>query len=378
MNFNTLLSKLISFKTISMTSNKELMFFIRDYLSKSNIKCKLLEGSRGQFNLYSRIGPNEDGGILLSGHTDVVPTEGQNWNSDPFKLISKKNRFYGRGTCDMKSFIAVSLDLVSKINTKNLKKPIHLIFSYDEEIGCVGIQKIVPFIKKLRPKPTYCIVGEPTEMKVVNEHKGKKNFLVQFNGVEAHSSLIHNGVNTINFCSEFIEFLKNLQKQISISSKNSKYNPPYSTINIGLIKGGVALNIIPKYCEIEFEIRDTPEINSEKILKQIKNFLKSLESKMKKINNKCSINFKNTNDFPPLKTEEKKRIIQMALQKLKSNSINTVSFGTEAGVFNKLGIETIVCGPGNIEQAHKPNEFIEEAQIIKCQSFLKNIVDYLY
>ena len=378
MNFNTLLSKLISFKTISMTSNKELMYFIKDYLSKSNIKCELLEGSKGQFNLYSRIGPNQDGGILLSGHTDVVPTEGQTWNSNPFKLIKKKNRFYGRGTCDMKSFVAVSLDLVSKINIRNLKKPIHLIFSYDEEIGCVGIQKIVPFIKKLNPRPMYCIVGEPTGMKVVNEHKGKKNFLVQFNGVEAHSSLIHNGVNSINFCTEFIEFLKDLQKSISSSSKNSKYNPPYSTINVGLIKGGIALNIIPKYCEIEFEIRDTPEINIEKILKKIKNYLKLLEKKMKKINNKCFITMKNTNDFPPLKTDEKKKIIQMALQKLKSNSINSVSFGTEAGVFNKLGLETIVCGPGNIEQAHKPNEYIEESQIIKCQSFLRNIIEYLY
>jgi len=378
MNFNTLLSKLISFKTISTTSNKELMYFVKEYLSKSNIKCELLEGSKGQFNLYSRIGPNQDGGILFSGHTDVVPTEGQSWNSNPFKLIKKKNRFYGRGTCDMKSFIAVSLDLVSKININNLKKPIHLIFSYDEEIGCVGIQKIVPFIKKLNPKPMYCIVGEPTGMKVVNEHKGKKNFLVQFNGVEAHSSLIHNGVNSINFCTEFIEFLKDLQKSISTSSKNSKYNPPYSTINVGLIKGGIALNIIPKYCEIEFEIRDTPEINSDKILKKIKNYLKLLEKKMKKINKKCFITFKNTNDFPPLKTDEKKKIIQMALQKLKSNSINSVSFGTEAGVFNKLGLETIVCGPGNIEQAHKPNEYIEESQIIKCQNFLKNIIKYLY
>ena len=378
MNLNTLLSKLISFKTISMTSNRDLMYFIKDYLSKSNIKCELLEGSKGQFNLYSRIGPNQDGGILLSGHTDVVPTEGQSWNSNPFKLISKKNRFYGRGTCDMKSFIAVTLDLVSKINVSNLKKPIHLIFSYDEEIGCVGIQKIIPFIKKLRPKPKYCIVGEPTGMKVVNEHKGKKNFLAQFNGVDAHSSLINNGVNSINFCSDFVEFLKNLQKSISISSKNNKYNPPYSTINVGLIKGGIALNIIPKYCEIEFEIRDTPEINIEKTLKQIRSFLGSLEKKMKKINNKCSITLKNTNDFPPLKTNEKKKIIQMALQKLKSNSINSVSFGTEAGVFDKLGLETIVCGPGNIEQAHKPNEYIEESQIIKCQSFLRNIIEYLY
>ena len=378
MNFINLFSKLISYKTVSRTSNEKLMLFIKNYLLDFNIKSELLEGSKGQFNMYSRVGPNKDGGLILSGHTDVVPTEGQNWETEPFCLTKKGNKFYGRGTCDMKGFIAVVLDLIPKIQIKKLKKPIHLIFSYDEEIGCVGIQKIVPFLKKLKPKPSFCIVGEPTGMNLVNEHKGKKNFSIEFKGIEAHSSLVENGVNAISYGVEFIKFLENLQTEIKAISTNNKFNPPYSTINVGTMEGGIALNIIPKFCKIEFEIRDIPGINTNDLIKRITEFSKLLELKMKKQNKKCSISLKNTNNFPPLKTNENKKIIQMALKKLKSNSLNSVSFGTEAGVFDKLNFETIVCGPGDIQQAHKPNEFIDELQLTKCRNFLESFFHHLY
>ena len=278
----------------------------------------------------------------------------------------------------MKGFIAVVLSLVPKIKISKLKKPLHLIFSYDEEIGCIGIQKLIPFLKTVKPKPDFCIVGEPTEMKLVNMHKGKKNFLVSFNGVESHSSLIENGVNSIDYCAEFINFLKDLQKDLIKKNKNKKFNPPYPTINIGKIHGGIAVNIIPKECELEFEIRDTPNLNTEKTIKKIKDFLKKIEKKMKEKNKRCSIVFKMLNNFPPLETNEKKKIINLVLDKLKSNSVNSVSFGTEAGVFNKVGFETIVCGPGSIEQAHKPNEYIEEKQLKKCDEFLTKIIDFLY
>ena len=278
----------------------------------------------------------------------------------------------------MKGFIAVVLSLVPKIEISKLKKPLHLIFSYDEEIGCVGIQKLIPFLKTVKPKPDFCIVGEPTEMKLVNMHKGKKNFLVSFNGVESHSSLVENGVNSIDYCGEFINFLKDLQKDLIKTKNNKKFNPPYPTINIGKIQGGIAVNIIPKECELEFEIRDTPNLNTEKTIKKIKDFLKKIEKKMKAKNKSCSVVFKMLNNFPPLETNEKKKIINLVLDKLKSNSVNSVSFGTEAGVFNKVGFETIVCGPGSIEQAHKPNEYIEEKQLKKCEEFLTKIIDFLY
>ena len=373
-----ILKKLIEYPTISESSNINLISFIDNYLKKFDIKGKLIKGEKNQFNYHCVIGPNIDGGIIFSGHTDVVPVEGQDWMSNPFKLLKKGNKYYGRGTCDMKGFIAVCLSLVPQIKIKKLKKPIHFIFSYDEEIGCVGIRKLIPFLKRLKPKPNFCLVGEPTEMKIINQHKGKKNFLVSFNGVESHSSLIENGVNSIDYCGEFISFLKDLQKDLIKTKNNKKFNPPYPTINIGKIQGGIAVNIIPKECELEFEIRDTPDLNTEKTIKKIKDFLKIIEKKMKAKNKSCSVVFKMLNNFPPLETNEKKKIINLVLDKLKSNSVNSVSFGTEAGVFNKVGFETIVCGPGSIEQAHKPNEYVEEKQLKKCDEFLTKIIDFLY
>ena len=377
MKIESLLSKLISFKTISRQSNKELIIFIKDYLKKNNIDSTLFEGEKNQFNLYAKIGPNVNGGIIFSGHTDVVPTDGQKWKSDPFKLVKKKNKYFGRGACDMKGFIATLLSLIPEIKIENLKKPIHLIFSYDEEIGCVGIQKIIPFLKKIKPKPQFCIVGEPTEMKLINQHKGKKNFVTEFNGIESHSSLIDNGVNSIMYCMQFIEFLKKLQVKLK-TEKSAQFSPPHSTINIGVINGGVAVNIVPNFCSLEFEIRDTPNLKTDKIIVTIESFLNNLEKQMKKKNNKCFINFKQTNDFPPLKTEPEKKIISFVLNKLESNSIESVSFGTEAGVFDKLGFETIVCGPGSIKQAHKADEFIEHKQLLKCKNFLLKTFEYLY
>ena len=307
MNTIDILSKLISFKTISELSNKKLAQYISDYLAKYNIKTQLFEGNPGQFNLYAKIGPDVDGGIILSGHTDVVPTEGQNWLTNPFELVKKKNKLFGRGSCDMKGFIAVVLATIPKLKISKLKKPLHLIFSYDEEIGCVGIQKLIPFLKKIKPKPSFCIVGEPTEMKLVNMHKGKKNFLVSFKGIESHSSLIENGVNAIDYCAGFINFLKDLQKILIKTKSHKKFDPPYPTINIGKIQGGLAVNIIPENCELEFEIRDTPNLNTEKIINKIKVFLKKTEKEMKEKNKKCSVNFKILNNFPPLETNEKKK-----------------------------------------------------------------------
>ncbi len=377
MEFESILSKLISFQTISETSNLDMVNFISNYFNELGIKTKRIKGDKGQFNFYCRIGPKIDGGILLSGHTDVVPVKDQNWKTNPFKLVKKKEKFYGRGTADMKGFIAVVLSIIPSIIKKKLKKPLHLVFSYDEEIGCIGIQKLIPFFKKISPRPKFCIVGEPTEMKLINQHKGKMNFTVIFTGIESHSSLINDGVNSIAFGSEFIEFLKKLQKKL-VKINNSQFDPPYSTINIGKISGGIALNVIPKTCRIEFEIRDTPNTNIMGITKIIEKFLFDLEKKMKKLNNSCSIKFIKQKSFPPLKTDFQNEIISMTLKSLISNSVGTVSFGTEAGIFKSLGFQTIVCGPGSIKQAHKPNEYIEQKQLIECSNFLKKILDHLY
>ena len=378
MNFEEILSRLVSYQTISEKSNKKMIDFINNYLLRYGFKSELLEGKKGQFNLHCRVGPNKNGGIILSGHTDVVPVDGQKWTTDPFILVKKKNKFYGRGSCDMKGFISVVLSIIPKIKIHKLKKPLHLVFSYDEEIGCIGIQKMVPFLKKLNPKPKFCIVGEPTEMKLINQHKGKKNFLVTFSGIESHSSLITNGVNAIDFCSQFIIYLTKLQNDLKKTYIDKKFAPPYPTINIGLISGGVAVNIIPKDCKVEFEIRDTPGLNSEKLIKEIYNFLKNLEQKMKNINSKCFVKMIKNNDFPPLETKQNEEIVELVLKNLKTNFLGAVSFGTEAGVFNKANFQTIVCGPGSIKEAHRPNEFVSLEQLIDCEKFIEKTINYLY
>ena len=373
-----ILKKLIEFPTISESSNENIMRYIDKYLGRFDVKGKLIRGEKNQFNYHCMIGPNKDGGIIFSGHTDVVPVEGQNWLSEPFKLLKKNDKYYGRGTCDMKGFIAVCLSLVPEIKKIKLKKPIHFIFSYDEEIGCVGIRKLIPFLKKLKPKPDFCLVGEPTEMKVINQHKGKKNFLVLFQGHEAHSSLTEDGVNSIDYCSKFINYLSEIQSELVNKYKNNKYSPAYPTLNVGKINGGLAVNIIPNKCVMEFEIRDTPEMESKLFINKIKRFLKELEVDMKKKVKNCKIELEVKNNFPPLLTDNSSNFISLCLQALKKNSTSAVSFGTEAGIFNEIGFETIVCGPGSIKQAHKPNEYIEIKQLDKCRDFILKLIELQY
>ena len=376
MKTKQILKKLISFKSISEQENITLLNYVSAYLRKFNVNVEIINRYQNRANLYCRIGPNSTGGLMLSGHTDVVPVENQKWKTNPFELIEKGNKYFGRGTADMKSFVAVVLSLVPKIINRNLKKPVHIMLSYDEEIGCVGIQKAVPFLKSLKKKPSYCIVGEPTEMKVITEHKGKKNFVVSFNGIESHSSQIDKGVNAIKYATKFITYLNLIENKLKKKSfQNKKYDPPYSSINVGLIHGGIALNIIPSICNLEFEIRDLPSNNMSKIIGEIKEYLFSdLEKEMKEKNDKCFIKFSITNNFPPLKTLMNNQIVNLALSNLNTNITDTVSFGTEAGVFNKIPIETIVCGPGSIDQAHKPNEFISIEQVNKCEVFLEKMI----
>ena len=373
-----LLRKLVSFKTISLEENLNLINFIYEYLKKFNIKSKILKGEKNRANLYAIIGPNKSDGIFLSGHTDVVPVKGQNWVTNPFKTEIKDGKIFGRGTADMKGFLSVVLSLIPNINQKKLIRPIHLMFSYDEEVGCVGIQKAIPFIKKMKNKPNCCIVGEPTEMKVISQHKGKKNFQVFFHGIESHSSLVDKGVNAIEYASIFVNFLTNLQNELK-KKKNKNFSPSYSTISVGKISGGIALNIVPKFCSVEFEIRDLPNIDYDSLIKQIKEFLKlKIEKSMKKVNKNSKVEFKINNNFPGLYTNEKKSIVNLSLLASNSNNTGAVSFGTEAGVFNNLGIDTIVCGPGSIEQAHKANEYIRINQLDRCEIFLEKIISTLY
>ena len=374
-----ILKDLVSFETVSKTDNLLMINYIKECIGNLSAKSQLIKGNKNQANFYARIGPMVEDGIMFSGHTDVVPVQGQKWKTNPFKAKVIKNKIFGRGTCDMKGFIAVGLSLLNCIDVKGLKRPIHLMFSYDEEIGCVGIQKAIPFIRKMKYKPKFCIVGEPTEMQLISQHKGKKNFKVSFFGIATHSSLKEEGLNAIEFASEFVIFLSKIQNELkSIHLVNKCYEPPYSTVNVGLIQGGIALNIVPSECTLEFEIRDLPTVNIDKFVKKIENFLYKMELNMKKINKKASIKFEKNNSFLGLNTKDDQEIIVKSLNALGSNKIGTVSFGTEAGIFDNIGIQTIVCGPGSIKQAHRPDEFITFSQLRKCEKFLTNMIKTLY
>ena len=377
-NSKKILEKLVNFDSTSSKSNIDLILYIKNYLEKYNLKSDVIfNENKTKANLHSIIGPSQKQGIVLSGHTDVVPVEGQIWDTNPFELTSNSERLYGRGTADMKSFIAVTLAMVPLMIKKNLKKPIHLAFSYDEEVGCLGAPSLVNHINKSFIKPFLVIVGEPTNMEIVNSHKGVLAFKTSLNGLEGHSSAPEKGLNTIIFASELINFLNLLYEKERLI-QNKIFNPPYTTIHIGLIKGGSALNIIPKECSFIWEYRYLPEHDSNKIINEFNNFAnKTVLPKMKAIYDKSKITTNQIAHVPPLKSSNNLEIENVIMKLAKSNTIKTVSYGTEGGIFQQTGIPTIICGPGSIEQAHKANEFIDLNEIEKCEKFLINLIEFL-
>ncbi|MFW0776663.1 MAG: acetylornithine deacetylase [Rickettsiales bacterium] len=373
-----MISKLVSFDSISHLSNLPLIRFIEDYLALHHIEYELIPSEDGQkSNLLARIGPNVEGGIILSGHTDVVPVEGQAWDSDPFNVIEKDGKLYGRGTCDMKSFIAVCLAMAPEFKKLNLTKPIYFAFSYDEEVGCLGVPSMVEHIGKQLPKPAYAIIGEPTMMQVVTAHKGLMSYETVVHGLEWHSSQPQSGVNAVHYACNLVQFLTELNAELRDSGlQDERFTPPHTTAHVGVIHGGTARNIIPKQCVLNWEIRFLPTDDADALFKRFEAHCESLVSEMR-------INYPEAN----IVTTRKSYMAGVTLpdhatdcaQQVKhfagSNQEFAVSFGTEAGVFNNGGIPSIVCGPGDIEQAHKPNEFVAVSQIAECVTFMRKLCD---
>lgn len=374
-----LLKTLIGFDTTSFKSNLNLIMFIEDYLNQYKIKSELVyDETKNKANLFATIGPNSSGGIVLSGHTDVVPVTNQKWDSDPFQLIEKDQKLYGRGTSDMKSFIGLVLSRVPKIVEKKLSKPIHLAFSYDEEIGCVGVHGLLELIEKKSIKPEFCIVGEPTSMEVVIGHKGKHAYNVKVEGLACHSGQAPHGVNAINYASKLIDYIDQLNKEKSINGPfDNDYEVPHTTLHTGVIKGGTILNIVPDLCEFEFEIRNLIKDDPLQLINKIEDFAKQkLITDMHKVSSKTGISFNEKVNYPALDMGEDIDLVKKIKGLLGNNKHKKVVYGTEAGLFkNTSNIPTIVCGPGSIDQAHKPNEFISIEQINSCSKFLDNLID---
>ena len=369
--------RLVAFDTTSRNSNLALIDFVRDYLDGYGVASELVFDAGGQkANLYATIGRDDQSGIMLSGHTDVVPVDDQDWHSDPFKIVEKDGRLYGRGSADMKGFVATLLSLVPALTGRKLREPIHLSFSYDEEVGCIGIRTLIEVLKDRPYKPRFCIVGEPTEMQVGVGHKGKHVYRCHVHGHEAHSSLIHLGVNAIEAAAEIVAKLKELaRRKRDHGPFDPDYGPPYSSIHTGLIHGGTALNIVPRDCEFDFEIRPLPGDDVAGFIEEVRAYAATLLPEMRAVQANTNIVIDEISAAPSLDTPKDHEATQLAATLSGANGTIKVAFGTEGGLFAAAGIPTVICGPGSIDQAHKPDEFVALDQIARCEAFLQRLID---
>ena len=373
-----MLAELVRFDTTSRDGNIPLIAFVESYLDSWGIPHFRVDYESGKkTNLFATIGPDIAGGIVLSGHTDVVPVDGQKWASNPFELSERDGRLYGRGTCDMKGFIAVALALVPQFKAANLKTPIHLALSCDEEVGCKGVRPLVAHIRDHMKKPKAVIVGEPTSMQVVNAHKSAVTFSTEVMGHEAHSSLTDQGVNAIMVAGELLGEISRIREDLTARGDPShRFNPPYSTIHVGVIEGGTAKNIIPRRCSFQWETRLLPLADPTEVPARFEKFASSLEPAMKKIAGDTGINNQQTNIVPGLAPEDNSPAEHLALHLAGANGTHAVSYCTEAGLFQQIGIPAIICGPGSIEQAHKPDEYIDISEMQKCEVFMKRLLEH--
>jgi acetylornithine deacetylase len=374
-----ILGELIAFDTTSRESNIPLIEWIERHLDQFCVPHLRVDYEQGRkTNLYATVGPDVAGGIVLSGHTDVVPVDGQNWSSNPFALLERDGKLYGRGTADMKGFIAASLAMLPQFQMLNLKRPIHFAFSCDEEVGCRGVRPLVDHMRDHLKKPSAVIVGEPTSMQVVNAHKAASRFLTEVTGHESHSALTHQGVNAIMVAGEVIHEISKLREElIEIGDPTGRFDPPYSTIHIGTIGGGTAQNIVPKQCSFGWETRLLPGADPDFVPQRIELLQQRLEPAMKAIAPEAGVSTTRSNHVPGLAPEKDSPAEILALNCTHTNGTHTVSYCTEAGWFQQIGIPTVVCGPGNIEQAHKPDEFIDVAQLRQCEVFLRKLAGTL-
>ena len=376
-----ILRDLISFDTTSRFSNLAMIEAIQLQFDALDIPYELtFNADKSKANLFATIGDDSVPGLVLSGHTDVVPVDGQQWTGDPFSLREDDGKLFGRGTCDMKGFIAVCLAMAETFKHTDLPVPIHFAFSYDEEIGCLGVRDLIRELNSRPVKPAACIVGEPTSMQIVSAHKGMLDTRCIVKGCPGHSSLPDKGVNAIVAASNLIGKMQSLAEEIKVNGPfDARFTPPHSTLHVGKIDGGTAVNIIPEHCEFEFEIRNIPEQDPREIAQMAEDYARqALLPKMRSISSDCDIRWHTQAQFPALDTAETEQINDWMKTVLDNvDTTGAVSYGTEAGLFSDIGIPTIVCGPGSINQAHRPDEFVELSQIQACIEFMHSIVDHL-
>jgi acetylornithine deacetylase len=374
------LEKLIAFPTVSRDSNLVLIDFIAAELEALGITSLLVHNEDGtKANLWATIGPADAAGVALSGHTDVVPVEGQNWSSDPFAMVSRGGNFYGRGSADMKGFIAACLSLAHVAVKRTLHTPIHFAFSYDEEIGCIGVRRMLDMLKTMPVRPRLCIVGEPTMLQVVTAHKGKLGYRVTAHGLEAHSSLAPIGANAIYMACDLIAEIRRIQDDIAAHGlRDGDYEVAFTTLHVGKMTGGEVMNIVPNLATFDFEIRYLPEDDGQAIFQRIKAAAEIVAAKFQIVFPQARFEFRTLQSYPALNTPVDSEAVNFVRALTGGNSTGKITFGTEGGLFQQeLGIPAVVCGPGNIAVAHKPDEYVSEEQLALCDAMLLRLLDRL-
>ena len=374
------LEKLLSFDTTSANANSEMIKWVETELLSFGASVKIIPNvDESKANLFATLGPQDIGGVMLSGHTDVVPVTGQAWTVPAFSMTQRDGKIFGRGTADMKGFIAAMMNVAKLASTQTLKTPLHLALSYDEEIGCIGVRSMIDMLSNAPIRPQMCIVGEPTGLAVATGHKGKIAARAKCTGRAGHSALAPFAVNALYLANEFITELRKVQDVLRLGVvQDLDYDVPYTTLHVGRIAGGGALNIVPHSCELDFEIRNLAQDNPAEILEKLRQAADLIALSARNVASEANIEIEVFNTYPGLDTPSSAPVVGFVKSLMGANGTIKVAYGTEGGLFDQsLGVPTVVCGPGEMAQGHKPDEFITEAQLAACDTMLVNLLHRL-
>lgn len=370
------LARLVAHDTTSSKSNLGLIDDVEGYLCALGVEThRVYNAARDKANLYAVIGPKVEGGVILSGHTDVVPVAGQDWSTDPFTLTQKDGRLFGRGTSDMKAFSAVGLSLVPEMIAAGLKRPIIFALSYDEEIGCLGAPHMIAEIADRLPRPSAVIVGEPTMMKVMDGHKGIASFRVTVTGFTTHSSQVDRGVSAVEASARLINKIVAMREaRRARPSPNSPFDPPFTTMTVNVVNGGTQLNIMAGSCVFDWDCRVVPGDSAADVLAEFQSYARVVEEEMRAIAPSCRIEIAQMTNAPALAPRADNPAADLAKAVTGLNSTDVVAYATEAGQFQEAGFSTVICGPGSINEAHQPNEFISVAEVAEATAFMRKLI----
>ncbi len=373
MDMRAIFEQLMRFDTVSSKPNIDLMQFVQGLLGDAGIDAVLIPDATGaKANLYATVGPVGQGGVMLSGHTDVVPVEGQVWTKPPFALTEEDGRFYGRGATDMKGFCTAAIATMLQAAKRPLKTPLHLALSYDEEIGCMGVRSLIDLLDAAPVRPRFCIVGEPTNMQVATGHKGKVALRASCTGREGHSALAPLALNALHLAADFVQAVRGLQADVAAHGlSDGDYDVPYSTIHVGKLNGGVQVNIVPNTAVIDFEIRSVAGEDVAGLIDRLRAAADAIVAPLRAEFPEAAIKIERQWDYPGLGTPSDAAVVNFVKGLTGANGTMKVAFGTEGGLFDaRLGIPTVICGPGSMAQGHKPDEYVTVEQMARCEAMM--------